>query len=37
MIDTHAHLLSLDNMDAIIENMANDEMDYIVKSKTNGD
>ena len=34
MIDTHAHLLSLDNMDAIIENMANDEMDYIVNIGT---
>ena len=34
MIDTHAHLLSLEKMDEIIENMANDEMDYIVNIGT---
>ncbi len=34
MIDTHAHLLSLENKDEIIENMANDGMDYIVNIGT---
>ena len=30
MIDTHAHLLMLENKNEIIENMQNDKMDYIV-------
>lgn len=30
MIDTHAHLLMLENMNEIIDGMANDDMDYIV-------
>lgn len=35
MIDTHAHLLSLENKDEIIKNMANDGLDYIVNIGTN--
>ena len=34
MIDTHAHLLMLENMQEIIENMQNDGMDYIVNIGT---
>ena len=34
MIDTHAHLISLEKMDEIIENMENDEMDFIVNIGT---
>lgn len=30
MIDTHAHLLMLENMNELIDNMPNDDMDYIV-------
>ena len=30
MIDTHAHLLMLEDMQDIIENMPKDDMDYIV-------
>lgn len=30
MIDTHAHLLMLENMNELIENMQSDDMDYIV-------
>ena len=30
MIDTHAHLLMLENMNELIKNMPNDDMDYIV-------
>ena len=30
MIDTHAHLLMLENMNELIDNMSNDDMDYIV-------
>ena len=34
MIDTHAHLLMLENMNEIVENMSNDDMDYIVNIGT---
>ena len=30
MIDTHAHLLMLENMNELIDNMQSDDMDYIV-------
>ena len=30
MIDTHAHLLMLENMNELIDNMTSDDMDYIV-------
>ena len=30
MIDTHAHLLMLENMNELIDNMPSDDMDYIV-------
>ena len=37
MIDTHAHLLMLENMNGLIENMQNDDMDYIVTIGTTVD